>query len=165
MASHSESEDLPYLDDKEFQAFSSRFQKALQRPEPIMIRKRKNGVSTPLVLNMKPYAHVLSNHGKEKGHYINICNLLWKLLCILNKTIPTNRTCSSGHWHVHHKNKKQSLVKSTCIDYSWIHNLESLSSGYNSNRHEQEYLITWIKQENYPWTRSSKQMQWPRKAP
>ena len=31
--------------------------------------KGRNGVSTPLVLSMRPYAHVISNHAK-KGLFI-----------------------------------------------------------------------------------------------
>ena len=43
----SDNEDIPYLDDHEFQVIS----------EPKTSGEKRNGVSTPLVLSMRPHAH------------------------------------------------------------------------------------------------------------
>ena len=32
--------------------------------------KGRNGVSTSLVLSIRPYAHILWNHAKKKGHFM-----------------------------------------------------------------------------------------------
>ena len=58
------------MDDQKIQVFFKSSPKALQWVEPKMLGKGRNGVSTPLVLNMRPYAHIISNHAK-KGHLTN----------------------------------------------------------------------------------------------
>ena len=45
----------------------------LQQSEPKMFGKKgENGVSMPLVLSMRPYAHIISKHAK-KGHLVKQC--------------------------------------------------------------------------------------------
>ena len=39
--------------------------KAHQQQEPKMLGKRENGVSTPLVLSIRPYVYIISNHAKR----------------------------------------------------------------------------------------------------
>ena len=48
------------------QAFNNVAFQTLQRPKPKMFEKTgKNGVSTPYVLTMRPYAHIQANHAKK----------------------------------------------------------------------------------------------------
>ena len=66
MALPSDSEDVPNLDEMKIQAFNNVTFQTLQRLEPIMFRKREeNGVSSPHVLSMRPYAHIQAKHVKK----------------------------------------------------------------------------------------------------
>ena len=48
------------------QAFNNVAYQTLQRPEPKIFGKREeNGVSTPHVLSMRPYAHIQAKHAKK----------------------------------------------------------------------------------------------------
>ena len=55
------------------QAFNNVAFQTLQRLEPKMFGKREeNGVSTPHVLSMRPYAHIQTKHAK-KGLLVKTC--------------------------------------------------------------------------------------------
>ena len=69
MASPSESEDLPYLDEWEIQAFFKSSSKHLNDCNLKYWGKGRNEVSTPLVQNTRPCAHISWNHAKN-GHFI-----------------------------------------------------------------------------------------------
>ena len=70
MASPSESDDLPYLDDQDIQALFKSSSKHLNDQNLKCWEKGINGVSIPLILSMRPYAHILWNHAKKKGHFM-----------------------------------------------------------------------------------------------
>ena len=65
----SKSEDLPTWVIENIQAFFKSSWMSLSWPEPKMFGKEENGVSTPLVLSMRPYAHIIAKHAK-KGHLV-----------------------------------------------------------------------------------------------
>ena len=90
----SEVEDLPTWMIKNIQAFFKSSQMSLQRPEPKMFGKREeNGVSTPQVLRMRQYAHIITKHA-IKGHLVKTCHFtLLKVSCIIKQVIPINQTC------------------------------------------------------------------------
>ena len=62
---------------------------SLQRPEPKMFGKREeNEVSTPHVLSVRPYAHIIAKHAK-KGYLVKTCHFtLLKVSCIIKQVIP-----------------------------------------------------------------------------
>ena len=70
----SEVEDLPPWIKIRIQAINNVTFQAHQRPKPKMFgKKEENGVSTPHVLSMRPYAHIRAIHAK-KGHLVKICH-------------------------------------------------------------------------------------------
>ena len=65
-ASPSKSEDLPTCIIENIQAIFKLSWIRLQWPKPKMFGKEdENGVSTPLVLSMTPYAHIIVKHAKN----------------------------------------------------------------------------------------------------
>ena len=66
----------------------------LQRQEPKMFgEKEENGVSTPHVLSMRPYAHIRTKHAK-KGYLAKTFHFsLLKVSCIIKQVIPINQIC------------------------------------------------------------------------
>ena len=71
---------------KRIQAFFKSPSKTLQLPEPKMLGKKgENGVSTTLVLSMRPYAHILKNHTKKKGHFIKYALFIQNLYAHLTR--------------------------------------------------------------------------------
>ena len=89
---------------------------SLLRAEPKQLGKKgENGVSTSLVMSMRPYAHTTLNHFKE-GHFNKVCNLHWKALCTFQECIPINKTYSLRQDHEHH-NQTRLLLKNTIYVY------------------------------------------------
>ena len=94
LASLLESEDLPTWMIKNIQAFFMSSQMSLQRPEPKMCgTQEENGVSTPHVLSMRPYAYIRAKHA-NKGHLAKTCHFTpLKVSCIIKQVIQINQTC------------------------------------------------------------------------
>ena len=65
---------------------------SLQRLEPKMFGKNKqNGVSTPHVLSMRPYAHIRAKHVK-KGYLVKTCHFTRFNSLMLNQASHTNKS-------------------------------------------------------------------------
>ena len=94
LALPSKSEDLPTWVIENIKSFFKSSRMSLQRPKPKNFGKREEtGVSTPHVLSMRPYAHIISKHAK-KGLLVKICHFIGiKVSCITNKVIPINQIC------------------------------------------------------------------------
>ena len=70
LVSPSESDDLPTWMIEIIQAFFKSSRMSLQRSKPKTFgKKEENGVSTPLVLSMRPHAHIRLK-SVEKGHLV-----------------------------------------------------------------------------------------------
>ena len=66
--------------------FNDRNPKCLEKEE-------ENGVSTPHVLSMRPYAHVLAKHTK-KGLLVKTCHFTpLRTYCTEKQVLSTNKTC------------------------------------------------------------------------
>ena len=66
--------------------------------------KGKNGISTPLVLSIRPYIQIFEKHAKKKGTFHKVCIFHLKTLTIFNKTILVKISYSLSHRHVHYNN-------------------------------------------------------------
>ena len=116
-----------------------------------MFGKGINWVSTPLLLSMRPYAHILSNHA-QKGSWKHVILPFRKPYAYSRRSYRIYNTKSWSHRYVHQKTNNNKLVKSTCMSFNCIHSHVTQSSSHNCNMHEQEYISSWTKQDNYPWT-------------
>ena len=87
---------------KRSKSSSSRLQKPFHDQNLKCWGKIKNGVISPVVLSMRPYAQIISNHAL-KGHFIKYAIHFENLLWTYKETIPITKTYSLSHSHVHHK--------------------------------------------------------------
>ena len=150
MASHSENEDLPFLYDQKIQFFFKSSFETLQWPEHKMFGKKgRKEVSMSLVLSMRPYAHILWNYAKKRGHLIS---MHFSLKTFMH--FQQNHTKSIRHVHevivmYITRATTSKLVKSTCISYNLTHSQVTLLSSTNITRmnkstfwHNQSQTIT-----------------------
>ena len=76
----------------------------------MMGKREENGVSTPYVLSMRPYAHILSKHAM-KGLLVETRHLKsLKTSCITKKVIPIDQTCLLIQTSNMHPNILESMI-------------------------------------------------------
>ena len=94
MALPSEVEDLPYLDEMKNPSLQQCCLLKSSTIEPKMMGKRaENGVSTPHVLSIRPYDHIMSKHAK-KGLLVKTCHFTClKVSCITKQVMSIDQTC------------------------------------------------------------------------
>ena len=59
----------------------------------MMGKRAENGVSTPHVLSIRLYTHIMSKHAKTEIKLKTCHFTLLKVSCIIKKVIPINQTC------------------------------------------------------------------------
>ena len=98
-----EREELPTWMIKNSKSSSKSFQRSSTNGSENVGEKVENGVTTLLVLSMRPYAHIVFNHAKKVYFIETRYFTVRKALCTFQNTIPINKTYSLNQKHVHHK--------------------------------------------------------------